>query len=319
MNDQSKGCKRNDFDGRQLNAPTKENAGRDFLRRSKMPSGIKSGKGIFTLIELLVVIAIIAILAGMLLPALNAAREKARSISCMGNLKTIGTAQAGYTMDFADWILPCSRSKPAKDRTNTWWATLAGLGGINANFGLDVKGGIINSYYVIKPGGTLDCPSEPRPFVRDPVNGGYTQAKYIEGAIGAKAVAKDGTVLTSINLIRKTNCLIQPSQVIFAGDSAHSMRTEVQASNIVHFAFRHGAKDVPRSASTPSSLDGLFGLGNANILYIDGHSEPKKARSLFSSRINSANYITTDAVSSESVSHCGYDRTKGVVLYYEND
>ena len=100
----------------------------------------------FTLIELLVVIAIIAILAAMLLPALNKARERGRNATCQGNLRSLGQAVVLYAGDYQDYI-PWGPENKTDLREVGW--------------GRECNHGLLNKYGYVPNTKTFMCPSDP--------------------------------------------------------------------------------------------------------------------------------------------------------------
>jgi len=81
-------------------------------------------KKLFTIIELLVVVAIIAILASLLLPSLQKAKEKTKEIKCLSNMKNLFLAESSYIGDNNDYITPIAPGRDTDGNNDYYWTNL---------------------------------------------------------------------------------------------------------------------------------------------------------------------------------------------------
>jgi len=245
----------------------------------------------FTLIELLVVISIIALLIGILLPALGAARRAGQTASCLSQLRQIGTAIYGYTTDY-DGVLPYGQTADGD-----FSLYLADYMGATGNTYTNANGD--GSIY-----GVFDCPSAP---LDNPLGAGSVFNTYsahprllidpralpgasndsgwnlaarptIDNEVATSDIATifDGTQVGDSNNKAQAIATALDNYGIFGFTNLRRVGNGITANLSDPYNFPHDNADVATGSGFPQPAGNIRGRHNSNdlsaIFFLDGHA-----------------------------------------------
>ena len=202
----------------------------------------------FTLIELLIVIAIIAILAGMLLPALNSARERAQAISCMGKLKQCGIALHFYSSDYMDYMIRYHDD----DIGGGWTSGLATLGYLQGN--------------------PQAADTSAKAVFRCPKGSVTSASQWNRKTYGIRYTSRRVSPYDSMYVSMKG--IKRPSGILWAADTYDS------SNKIQCYAFDAGFAYFNGGNSTSSQRIQTRHGNQANVWFLDGHAGSHNSREL---------------------------------------